>query len=158
MKIKVEFNLDYIIEEYSNYIFKIVDNIVGSSLPYQDKEEIVADSFFLLWKNQDKINTNLKAYLSAIARNVTYEKFRKNCNYNSLENRENVSYTEEFDNIIILRDNLKNLSEEERKIFDMYYVQGLKIKEISAYLNITNSNVKIKLHRIRKKLKEAFNE
>lgn len=57
MKNTLEFNLETIIDEYANYVFKIVDNIIGNTLSYQDKEEIVSDTFYLLWKNQEKINT-----------------------------------------------------------------------------------------------------
>lgn len=57
MKNTLEFNLETIIDEYANYVFKIVDNIIGNILSYQDKEEIVSDTFYLLWKNQEKINT-----------------------------------------------------------------------------------------------------
>ena len=76
MKNNIKFNIETIIDEYSNYVFKIVNNIVGTSLPYQDKEEIVADVFYLLWKNQDNINKDLKSYLSAITRNCVYSKLR----------------------------------------------------------------------------------
>lgn len=41
LKNNINFRIETIIDEYSNYVFKIVDNIVGTSLPYQDKEEIV---------------------------------------------------------------------------------------------------------------------
>ena len=60
MNSNINFNIEIIIDEYSNYVFKIVDNIIGTSLPYQDKEEVVSDVFYLLWKNQDNINHNLK--------------------------------------------------------------------------------------------------
>ena len=62
MKNTLEFNLEIVIDEYAGYVFKIVDNIIGTTLSYQDKEEIVSDTFYLLWKNQNRINTNLKAY------------------------------------------------------------------------------------------------
>ena len=78
MSNNIQFNIELIIDEYSNYIFKIVDNVVGTSLPYQDKEEIVSDVFYLLWKNQNNIQSNLKSYIGTIARNCSYEKLRKN--------------------------------------------------------------------------------
>ena len=157
MSNKVEFNLDYIIEEYSSYIYTVVENIVGASLPKEDKEEIVSDSFYLLWKFQSKINTNLKAYLSAIARNCALSRLRKtSINYNYDDNYE-IGYTIDFDNILIIKEKLKKLTTEEQKIFEYYYTLGLKINEISKKLNKTNSYIKIKLYRIRKKLKEELN-
>lgn len=41
----VNFNIEMIIDEYSNYVFKIINSIVGTSLPYQDKEEIAPTYF-----------------------------------------------------------------------------------------------------------------
>ena len=88
MNSNINFNIEIIIDEYSNYVFKIVDNIIGTSLPYQDKEEVVSDVFYLLWKNQDNINNNLKGYLGVIAKNCSYSKLRK---YNeNLEYQDNL--------------------------------------------------------------------
>lgn len=108
MNSKINFNIDIIIEEYSNYVFKIVDNIIGTALPYQDKEEIVSDVFYLLWKNQNNINTNLKGYLGIIAQNCSYSKLRKadnNLEYrDEFLNSENLNIqTVESDYIISLR-------------------------------------------------------
>lgn len=154
MSKNIQFNIEIIIDEYSNYIFKIVDNIVGTSLPYQDKEEIVADVFYLLWKNQNNIHSNLKSYIGTIARNCSYEKLRNNkitFEYTELQDFSNVI---EYDNILIVKEKLNKLTEEEKNIFYLYYVDGLKIKDISKKLNKSISAIKIRLFRIRKKLKE----
>ncbi|MDE5539278.1 MAG: sigma-70 family RNA polymerase sigma factor, partial [Bacilli bacterium] len=153
----IEFNLEIIIEEYSGYVFKIVDNIVGATLNYQDKEEIMADTFYLLWQNQAKIDTNLKAYLGAIARNCAYSKLRQsNVCYEVQE--EIIGYQEQLDEIITIKEKLQRLSDEERMLFHKYYVLGLKVKEIAKELGKSASNIKIKLYRLRKRLKEDFNE
>ena len=51
---------------------------------------------------------------------------------------------------------LENMKEEDREIFLLYYYESKKIKEISKDLNISESKVKTKLHRIRKKLKKEL--
>lgn len=51
MKNNVELNIDLIIEEYSPYIFKIIHNLAGNILSYQDIEEVMADTFYLLEKS-----------------------------------------------------------------------------------------------------------
>ena len=51
MKNNVELNIDLIIEEYSHYVFTVVYNIAGDTLSYHDIEEIIADTFYLFWKN-----------------------------------------------------------------------------------------------------------
>ncbi len=158
MQTTVKLNMNLIIDEYSNYIFKIVNNIVGSSLPYQDKEEIVSDCFYLLWKHQENIKSNLKSYLATIAKNLAYEKLRNKkleLNYDDYEtSRVELSLEER----IIMKEKLSRLTENELQIFHFYYVDGLKIKEIAKISNKTISNIKIQLYRLRKKLKEDFYE
>lgn len=153
MKSTLEFDLELIIDEYSNYVFKIIDNIIGNKLSYQDKEEITSDTFYLLWKNQTKINTNLKSYLSAIARNCAYNKLRKNNFTTSLEDNE-ISYNTDFDTILDIKEKISKLTPEELQIFKLFYLKGLKIGEVSKEINKSSSAIKIKLYRIRKKLKE----
>ena len=160
MKNNIKFNIETIIDEYSNYVFKIVNNIVGTSLPYQDKEEIVADVFYLLWKNQDNINKDLKSYLSAITRNCVYSKLRnKKVTFELKEEliTDNITFNNDiiFEQIFIIQ-KLEELSDIEKTIFTLYYVDGYKIKEISKKLKLTSSGIKIKLYRIRKKLKEEI--
>jgi len=55
-----------------------------------------------------------------------------------------------------IKQKLSKLSLEEQQIFKLYYVEGYKIKEISNKLDMKVSLVKVKLHRIRKKLREEF--
>lgn len=154
MSNNIQFNIELVIDEYSNYIFKIVDNVVGTSLPYQDKEEIVSDVFYLLWKNQNNIQSNLKSYIGTIARNCSYEKLRKNKITFEYTEVQDISNLVEYDNILIIKEKLNKLTAEEKNIFYLYYVDGLKIKDISKKLNKNISAIKIRLFRIRKKLKE----
>ncbi len=160
MNSNINFNIEIIIDEYSNYVFKIVDNIIGTSLPYQDKEEVVSDVFYLLWKNQNNINNNLKGYLGVIAKNCSYSKLRKaneNLEYQDNLLNNNVSIKGfDSDYMFTIKQKLSKLSLEEQQIFKLYYVEGYKIKEISNKFGIKTSLVKVKLHRIRKKLREEF--
>lgn len=161
LKNNINFKIETIIDEYSNYAFKIVDNIVGTSLPYQDKEEIVSDVFYLLWKNQNNINVNLKSYIASITRNCTYTKLKNNKTTFELKEEIidkdlNLCNDEVIDKMFIVRQKLQELNELERNIFTLYYVDGYKIKEISKNLRLTSSLIKIKLYRIRKKLKEEI--
>lgn len=149
-----ELDIEAIIDKYSNYIYKIIDNIIGNKLNYQDKEEIMSDTFYLLWKNQNKIKTNIKSYLSTIARNCSYEYLRKNNIDFEYSEELNFERIKEYDQVLDLKDKLSLLTKEEKLIFDLYYVEGYKIKEIAKKLRRYPSTIKTKLHRLRKKLKE----
>ena len=48
-----ELDLEKIINEYSSYTATIIDNMVRNSLKDEDKEEIVSEVFFILWKNKN---------------------------------------------------------------------------------------------------------
>ena len=157
MKNSINFNIEIIISEYSNYVFKIVNNIVGTSLSYQDKEEIVSDVFYLLWKNQNNIKNNLKSYIGVVARNCSYSRLRKEkIDFELKEYNATLDYKPNIDDIIIIKQKIDKLTKEEKNIFDFYYVYGYRIKEISKKLKLNPNLIKIKLYRIRKKLKEEI--
>ena len=59
------------------------------NLSYEDKEEILSDVFFIIWKNKEKITTTVEAYAAGITRILVKEKLRKKkitCNIDELEN------------------------------------------------------------------------
>lgn len=156
MKNNVELNIDLIIEEYSPYIFKIIHNLAGNILSYQDIEEVMADTFYLFWKNQAKIKTNIKSYLASIAKNCTYNKLRQINQYleydDQLLNKQGYK-EDEFDYMLIIEEKMKQLTDQEKEIFHLYYIEGYKIKEIAKMKNQKTNYMKVKLHRIRKKLR-----
>lgn len=70
-------NLERIVKDFTPYIKAIINNIVDNNLSYEDKEEIITDAFFILWKNQNKLTTSVKAYLAGITKNLIKEKLNK---------------------------------------------------------------------------------
>ena len=138
MKNNVELNIDLIIEEYSPYIFKIIHNLAGNILSYQDIEEVMADTFYLFWKNQAKIKTNIKSYLASIAKNCTYNKLKQINQYleydDQLLNKQGYK-EDEFDYMLIIEEKMKQLTDQEKEIFHLYYIEGYKIKEIAKMKN-----------------------
>lgn len=151
---KVDLNIELLIEEYTPYIFKIVDSISNDSLSYQDKEEIISDTFYLLWKNQTKIKTNIKSYLAKIAKNCTYHRLNQAKLTFELNENLDSNFIEDYDTNLLIKEKLKSLNREERNIFNLYYINGYKIKEIAKLEKKSISNIKVTLYRVRKKLKE----
>ena len=150
---KIELDIKLLIQEYSNYLFKIVNNIAASSLSYQDKEEIISSSFYLLWKNQESIEANPKSYLVSITKNLVYDYLRKKKITYVYDDR--VHFVSlEYDNLLIMEEKIKCLTEEEKDIFTLFYVEGYKVREIADIKNKNKTTIKVMLYRIRKKLKE----
>lgn len=151
--LNIELNLELLIKYYSNYLLKVINNITKDDIAYQDKEEIISQAFFLLWKNSKNIKTNPKSYLATTVKNLTYDYLRKQ--KIMYEYEDNILTTkEDIDKLLIIEEKLKKLTIEEKKIFTLFYVDGYKIKEIGKIIQKKPATVKVLLYRIRKKLKE----
>ena len=156
-------DIENVMKDYTNYIYTIIRNN-ARILSNEDIEEIILDVFMALWKNQYKLdfNKSMSAYISLIK-----YKLRQNKNVNS-----NI---DEFENQIIDLDNvelsvIKNeretiiskeldlLNSNDKDIFIEYYYSQKSIKEISIMFNMSESKIKSKLFRIRKKLKKILKE
>ncbi len=159
-----ELDLEKIVNEYSNYLSKIIENMTNHYLTKEDKEEILLDTFFILWKNKDKLEDDkmLSSYLAGIVKNLIKEKSRVlSINYD-IQDYENTIYDikntdmlyERREKIDKIREVLEQMKEEDIKIFKLYYYGGKKIKEIAQILNVSEFNVKTRLYRIRKRIKQ----
>ena len=160
-------DLDKIVDDYSSYVKTIINNAVGNNLNSEDKEEILLDTFFILWKsfNDNKNIYALDSYIAGITRNLIKEKFRKLHYTVDISDYENIIpmdtnelYEEEREEIAYLENSLKNLKELDVKIINLYYYSSKSVKDIAEELDISESNVKTKLHRIRKKLQKELSK
>lgn len=160
-----EMDIDKIIEDFTPYITTIINKGTNSAISFEDKEEIFSDTFFLLWKNRNRININvsLNSYLAGITRNLIKEKYRKlKIFYNMADIENNLSYSVnmyENDRELILdvEQKMKGLKDVDIEIVNLFYYSGISIKDIAKRLNISEWNVKTRLHRIRKKIKKELN-
>lgn len=157
-----EVDLDKIINDFSPYIRKIINNMVGENLSYEDKEEILADTFFILWKNQTKNIIYLDSYIAGITRNLIKEKLdKRNITYNIEDYDNSISYSDIdvfLEERIEIERCLKILKRKELEIFNMFYYYSKSTKEIAYELGISEINVCTKLSRIRKKIKKEFSK
>lgn len=161
-------DIDMLIDDYYSYIYIVVKNGISINISQEDMEEIISDTFVAFWKNSKYLRKDLlvKPYLKGIAKNLIKNKYRNNNINVSIENYEN-TLVEDFDIDDILESNekneliidtLKTLNKNEYSIFMMYYYEGKSLKEISKELNLSVSNVKTILHRVRKKIKRNLEE
>ena len=155
-----------IIKDFAGYVFVIIKN---SKYNFNDEdiEEIASDVFLVIWQNQKKldINKEIKPYIAGITKNLILKKQRMITNQNldieilekSIQDNTDVyNKTEENEKTRIIMEELKNMKEEDRKIFKSYYYSSKKIKDISKELNISEIKVKSRLSRIREKLKKEL--
>jgi RNA polymerase sigma-70 factor (ECF subfamily) len=78
-------------------------------------------------------------------------------NYSTDEIGRNMNELEENDRQLILERALLRLTDEESLLITLFYKNENSIEDISNITGLTVSNVKVRLHRIRKKLYEEMN-
>ena len=158
-------DIDKVIDEFSGYLYTIIQNAANFSK--EDIEEIISDTYVILWNNQKKLDLDKKmsSYLVGIVRNLIKQKYRKFYkNYENIEIFEEILIKDgELD--LVIENNelnqkiielLNKMKKEDKNIFCEYYFYSRKIKEIACINNISESKVKIILYRTRNKLKKEL--
>lgn len=160
-------DLDKIVDDYTPYVRTIVQNMVSNNLSEEDKEEIIIDTFFVLWKRYEENYTikSLSSYMAGITKNLIREKLKslkytiniEQCN-NLVEYSYIDIYSQEREEVNQLYEKIKDLKEDDIKIITMFYYSNKSIKDIAKELNISEVNAKTRLHRIRKKIKQELKQ
>lgn len=165
---KTDNNLDLerIINEYSNYVNKVICNMVKDSVSQEDIEEIISDVFFVLWKNREKLYDEgvLSSYLAGIARNLVKVKLRKqNIKLDITEfeniipfNKETDEIYEEIEKYEKVKSTLNKMKKEDILIFNSYYYSQMSINQIAKQLNMSEFSVKSRLYRTRKRIRKEL--
>lgn len=159
-----DLDIERMIMDFKNYVLHIIENNSKGNFSYEDKEEIISDVFLSVWHNKKKIDNTrpLKNYIAGITKNlirVKFKKMNKLGNEISLEDEDpidlkNIDIVYEQDEINqVIAEELNNMKREEYQIFCKYYYLSKSISEIAKEMKLSENNVKVKLHRIRKKLK-----
>ncbi len=162
--VNYDLDIEKMIADFKNYVLHIIENNSKGSFSYEDKEEIISDVFLSIWHNKEKIDTTkpLKNYIAGITKNLLKVKFKKINKVETeitlededtvdLKNIDIVYEQDEINNVIA--EELNNMKKQEYQIFCKYYYLSKSIREIAKEMNLSENNVKVKLHRVRKKLK-----
>ncbi len=159
-------DIENVINVYNNYIYKILRNSISNET---DLEEILSDVFVIFWlkhKELDK-NTNVKSYLIGITKNLIKKKYQDYAKvFENIDDYENeIACNTDIQELVennekskIVSEALLKMKDIDRDIFYLFYYHQMKVKEIAKTLNISDTNVKVILHRVRKKLKKILKE
>ena len=161
-----QLNIEDIVKEYSSYVQTIIRS--RTKMSEEDKEEIISDVFVTLWNNQEKLNINNKmsSYIAGITKNLIKKKYRDIKEYENIDdfdeklilNEKITLYSTIEEQYDLLLEELNKSTKEDQKVFSMYYFENKKIKDISKLLNFSESKIKMKLNRTRKKLSKLLKE
>ena len=121
-------------EIYDEYFDRIYYKILGSVKNAEDAEDIAQEVFVSVYKNLSKFRADSKIYtwIYRIAINKTYDFFRKKkIDLELNEEILNIEDNSDLNSPMIIQENLKKLSKEEREILLLKDVYGYKLREIS---------------------------
>ncbi|WP_310588701.1 RNA polymerase sigma factor [Jiulongibacter sediminis] len=152
-------------ERHHNALFGFVFRMTGQRA---FSEDLVQTVFYrmLKYRHTYKGNGEFKTWMYHLTRNLIKDTFRKN---NKVDYHESIGeiaknmaegaadeILEQQHEIEELSRMLNNLKPENKEILVLSKYQELSYKEISEVLNTTETNVKVKVHRAMKELKNMF--
>jgi len=161
--------LEHVSEQYYLLIYKYCHLKLQAN--ESDSYDITNEVFVLLCEKWDILEKeNIKSWLYRTADNILKEFFRKHKKRtNELKYIEDLDdymansliYEQSFENISeedieIYKDELLDeLSDKEKKLFDMVFSEKLSYREICERLDISRENLKKRLYRLRQKITES---
>lgn len=157
-----------IVEEYSPRVLSVIRGVI---LCKEDAEEVAQDVFVKAFFSLNKFrgDSSLSTWLFRIAYNMSISKTRlKKVSFVPIESSQ-ISSSESSDISIeeahirekryeLLNRILSSLDPSERFLITLFYNHEKSIKEIAQISGIKESNVKVKLHRIKKRMGEMVDE
>lgn len=144
-------------EIYDEYFDRIYYKILGSVKNAEDAEDIAQEVFMSVYKNLSKFRSDSKIYtwIYRIAINKTYDFFRKKkIDLELNEEILNIEDNSDLNSPMIIQENLKKLSKEEREILLLKDVYGYKLREISDLKGRNISTIKSIYYKALKSLEE----
>lgn len=153
----------YLIDAYKNMVFTLALKMTKNR---EEAEEICQDTFIKAYQNLSKFQGDSKfsTWLYSIAYNASLDAIKKNKKHNNTLEINEINYHKiaSFDSALqqleqkerakIMDNCLLKLPEDERSIIWMFYYDELSLKEICEVTLLSETNLKVKLHRARKRL------
>lgn len=161
--------LDFVVDNYSNLIFKIISNVLNSNFHSQDVEECANDVFLAVWNNIESFDEEkgvFKYWISAIAKYkaIDYKrKLVKESNKESIYNYD-LEGNSSIESQVISKESkeellsaISTMKPEDKEIFIKRYFLDETIENIAKSLDVNRNLVDKRLSRGRKFLKEKLN-
>ncbi len=151
---------------YDEYYYKIYNWAIKKTRHKEDAEDLTNSVFLAIFEYFNK-NINIEkvdnliwkiAYNLWCVKAKTYIKEKNNTSYDETYE---IGYNVEMLDKVIYREIIEDLDEigltdKEKKVFRMYYVNDLSIKEISKNMDTKEANIKYLLYSSRNKIKERY--
>lgn len=130
-----------------------------------DAEDAVQEAYLRLWNIRAQLaaHPNISGYAMQTVKNICIDKLRSERFNIPLENvqveggnRNPYIYTEQKNDISIIKDIINTLPELQRRVMLMRDIDGYELKEIAEIMGSEITAVKVNLSRARKKVRDKF--
>jgi len=160
-----------LVGRYSDVVFSLVVRICGNR---EDAEEVTQDAFVKAYSNLSKFKgeSSFPSWIYRIAYNTAISHLRKHKHMQMSElhderlraREEEEDGPDEFDagsfsreeQLERLENAMAQLPPDDRALLVLFYLEDKPIREIAEIVSQTEGNVKIRLHRIRKRLAAVY--
>lgn len=142
---------------HKGLIFTIILRMTSD---YHVSEDLTQDTFIKAFINMRKVKSgeHFRPWLCTIARNLVRDHYRRNKNISSLSFDQVEKFHGQMDDPVrrrvVIQDALAKLAERDRTLLTLVYYEGLSLRETAETMKMTESNVKVCLHRARKRLRK----
>ncbi len=151
-------------KEYNTCVDLYADNvyrfIVKNLKHEEDARDIVQTAFEKLWRNRTTVdNVKSKSYLFTVAYNQMIDHIRKNSRITyseSFDENSKIGYQTSNDTKKTLMHALNQLNETQKSLVMLKDYEGYNYEEIGQIMNLTESQVKVYLHRARLTLRNVL--
>ncbi len=162
---------EILLRRYNQRVFRVVRSYIASE---DDIPDIMQDAYVKAYTKLEQFNNqaSFSTWLIRIAINEALQHLRKNkrqlTNYGKTERLENVfqladanqmnpeQRTIKIETRALVEQAVDRLPEKYRVVFVLQQIEGLTNPEIAECLKLSVSNVKVRLHRAKKLLKEEL--
>lgn len=153
----------FLVEKYKTMVFTLALKMVKIR---EEAEEISQDTFIKAYKNLSKFKGDSKfsTWLYKIAYRNCLDSLKKNKEKYQTDTIDEITIhkikategilegIERKERAVVINKCMLQLPEDERSILWMFYFEELSLKEIIDITDLSEANVKVKLHRARKRL------
>jgi RNA polymerase sigma factor (sigma-70 family) len=158
-----------LVDKHKDLVFSIALKILNNR---EDAEEVAQDAFVKAYQSLKSFERKSKfsTWLYRIVYNAAISRTRKKKmefvamddniirNYTETEITERVDHLDENEQRVLMDKALKRLPEEDHLLVTLFYHAENSVDEISYITGLSASNVKVRLHRIRKKIYTEISE
>lgn len=159
----------FLVEKHKDMVYNIALRIIKNR---EDAEEIAQDAFLKAYKKMDAFReeAQFSTWLYRIAFNTAISKARKKKPEKAIRAMEDFDHsmvdevhagmeeTNDQNKTTLIKLALDKLNECDFIMITLFYYKEASVQEISSITGLSASNVKVRLHRIRKKLYREIHE